>query len=217
MAPRFLLFDLDGTLIRPGTDFAAMRDEVRQRLVRAGVPQDFAFRHILGGLDDALAHLGLQGIDAEELARLRAEAMAMIERRERAGLERAQPIAGVREALEGWRARYRLGIFTRTHPEVLRDSIAKFDLGAFDVLLSRDDGPPKPDPAQVHRALALAGVAAPDTLVVGDHVFDIQAARAASVRSFGVLTGSGTREALLAAGAEDVLPDVPALSRVLPR
>jgi phosphoglycolate phosphatase len=65
----------------------------------------------------------------------------------------------------------------------------------------------------VHLALARAGGLAPEqAIVVGDHVFDIQAGKAAGVRSFGVLTGSGTREALLAAGAEDVLSAVPDLA-----
>jgi HAD superfamily hydrolase (TIGR01509 family) len=211
--PRLLLFDLDGTLISPGTDFAAMREEVRNLFVRAGVPQDFPFRHILGGLDDAATFLRKQGRDARDVEALRAQAYDLIERREREGLAMARAIPGVREALQAWRANYHVGIFTRTHPDVLRESIAKFDLGDFHVLLSRADGPPKPDPAQVRLALARAGGLMPNqAVVVGDHVFDIQAGKAAGVRSFGVLTGSGTREALLEAGAEDVLPAVPDLA-----
>lgn len=213
---RLLLFDLDGTLISPGTDFAAMREEVRALFVRAGVPADFPFRHILGGLDDAARWLKEHGHDAADVARLRTQAYDLIERRERDGLAQAREIPGVRDALEAWRRTYHVGIFTRTHPDVLRESIAKFDLGSFSVLLSRADGPPKPDPAQVHLALARAGALRPEqAVVVGDHVFDIQAGRGAGVRSYGVLTGSGTREALLAAGAEGVLPAVPDLDRVL--
>jgi len=214
---RFLLFDLDGTLIRPGTDFAAMREQVQELFVAEGVPRDFNWRHILGGIDDALAWLARDGHNASDLAELRARAYAFIEAREREGLSHAQPIPGVREALESWRSRYQLGIFTRTHPDVMRESIAKFDLGAFDVLLSRAEGPPKPDPAQVHLALARARVQAAECVVVGDHVFDVQAAVAAQVPAYGVLTGSGTREALLGAGARDVLPAVPDLELVLGR
>jgi HAD superfamily hydrolase (TIGR01509 family) len=214
--PRFLLFDLDGTLISPGTDFQAMRDEVRALLVGAGVPAEFPFRHILGGTEDACAWLRAQGRSAGETEALKSQAYGLIEARERAGLQRARAIPGVREALEAWRGRYKLGIFTRTHPEVLRDSIARFDLGAFDVLLSRADGPPKPDPAQVRLALARASVHASEALAVGDHVFDIQSARGAGVRGVGVLTGSGKREDLLREGAELVLPSVAELRAHLP-
>lgn len=208
---RFLLFDLDGTLITPGTDFRAMREDVRGLFVDAGVPPDFPFRHILGGLEDACAWLAAHGRDAGEVEALKARAYREIEARERAGLAAARAIPGVREALAEWRGRYRLGIYTRTHPDVLRESIARFDLGPFDVLLSRADGPPKPDPRQVQLALARAGVAAAEALAVGDHVFDVQSARGAGVRSVGVLTGSGKREELLAEGAELVLESLPDL------
>lgn len=204
---RFLLFDLDGTLIMPGTDFAAMRTEVQALVRAAGVPEGVPFRHILGGTEAACAWLLQQG-RAAEAAALRREAYGLIEARERSGLDRARAIPGVREALEVWRAEYCLGIYTRTHPAVLRDSIARFDLGAFDVLLSREDGPPKPDPAQVRLALSRAGVRAHEALAVGDHVFDMQSARGAGVRGIGVLTGSGTREELLREGAERVVDSV---------
>jgi phosphoglycolate phosphatase-like HAD superfamily hydrolase len=207
---RFLLFDLDGTLITPGTDFAAMRADVRTLFVEAGVPEDFPFRHILGGIDDAVGWLAERDRAAEGAA-LRARAYALLGARERAGLANAREIPGVREALAGWRARYKLGIFTRTHPDVLRESVARFDLGRFDVLLSRADGPPKPDPAQVRLALARAGVGAHEAVAVGDHVFDIHAGKGAGVRSYGVLTGSGTRAVLLEAGADGVLDALPDL------
>lgn len=208
---RFLLFDLDGTLITPGTDFKAMRGEVQRLFVDAGVPADFPFRHILGGSDDACAWLLEHSRDPGEVQELKRAAYAFIEAREWEGLARAQEIPGVREALRTWRGAYKLGIFTRTHPDVLRESIAKFDLGPFDVLTTRADGPPKPDPAQVHLACARAGIAPAQTLAVGDHVFDVQAARGAGARSAGVLTGSGSRAELEAAGAETVVEALPAL------
>lgn len=206
--PRFLLFDLDGTLLKPGTDFRAMREEVRQLFVEAGVPADFHFRHILGGADDACAWLVAHGRDPAEVQELRRGAYAFIEAREWAGLARAQEIPGVREALQAWRGTYRLGIFTRTHPDVLRESIAKFDLGPFDVLLSRADGPPKPDPAQVRLALERAGVAPHETLAVGDHPFDVQSAKGAGVPCVGVLSGSGGRDELMREGAVLVVGSV---------
>jgi HAD superfamily hydrolase (TIGR01509 family) len=208
---RFLLFDLDGTLISPGTDFRAMREEVRGLLLEAGVPQDFNFRHILGGLEDSAAWLRAHGRTQKECDGVRERCYALIEAREREGLARAQAIPGVREALEEWRERYAVGIFTRTHPDVLRASIERFQLGAFAVLLSRADGPPKPDPAQTRLALARAGVLPEHALAVGDHVFDVQSARGAGVRSVGVLTGSGKREDLLREGAAMVVDSVPAL------
>jgi HAD superfamily hydrolase (TIGR01509 family) len=208
---RFLLFDLDGTLITPGTDFKRMREQVRELLIAEGVPADFPIRHILGGTEDACAWLRTQGRSEAECDAIRARAYAFIEERERAGLANAREIPGVREALDEWRTRYQLGIFTRTHPEVMRESIAKFDLGRFDVLLSRADAPPKPDPGHVKLALALAKCQPSEALAIGDHVFDVQSARGAGVRAIGVLTGSGKAEDLLREGAERVVPSVASL------
>jgi HAD superfamily hydrolase (TIGR01509 family) len=205
---RFLLFDLDGTLIVPGTDFKAMREDVKALFVEAGVPADLPFRHILGGTEDACAWLVEHGRDPAEVQELKRGAYAFVEAREWEGLARAREIPGVRTALQAWRGRYKLGIFTRTHPDVLRESIAKFDLGPFDVLLSRADGPPKPDPAQCRLALERAGVQAHEALAVGDHAFDVHSARGAGVRCVGVLTGSMTRAELEAAGADFILGSV---------
>ncbi|GAB5031837.1 imidazoleglycerol-phosphate dehydratase [Nannochloropsis oceanica] len=58
----------------------------------------------------------------------------------------------------------------------------------FRVCVCMEDGPPKPDPFPVSRACTLLGVAAQDTLMIGDTVDDIRAALAAGSVPIGVLT-----------------------------
>jgi|EP00624_Nannochloropsis_granulata_P003961 imidazoleglycerol-phosphate dehydratase len=58
----------------------------------------------------------------------------------------------------------------------------------FRVCVCMEDGPPKPDPFPVSRACTLLGVAAQDTLMIGDTVDDIRAALAAGSIPIGVLT-----------------------------
>ena len=52
-------------------------------------------------------------------------------------------------------------------------------------------------------------------LMVGDREHDVVGAREHGVRTVGMLHGAGTREELEAAGADWILPDLPALARAL--
>ncbi|PZP22241.1 MAG: haloacid dehalogenase, partial [Kocuria rhizophila] len=63
--------------------------------------------------------------------------------------------------------------------------------------------------------LAAAGVDAGEALMIGDTSFDIQMAGNAGVRALGVAWGHHTPEALRAAGAVDVAPDMDALGRMI--
>ncbi|MFI6080306.1 HAD family hydrolase [Streptomyces sp. NPDC051217] len=67
-------------------------------------------------------------------------------------------------------------------------------------------GKPAPDP--VHAALNIAGVPAERAVFVGDAVWDMEAASRAGVRSVAVLSGGIPRDALEAAGADEVYENV---------
>jgi phosphoglycolate phosphatase len=75
----------------------------------------------------------------------------------------------------------------------------------FVAILTADDAPSKPHPGMVLQAMAQAGAAPRETIVVGDTTFDMEMARAAGARAIGVAWGYHPPEALLAAGAERVL------------
>lgn len=66
----------------------------------------------------------------------------------------------------------------------------------------------KPDPTMLLSSLEALGVAPADAVYVGDLPVDVETALAAGVHPVGVLTGIGTREELLAAGAVRVLDGV---------
>jgi phosphoglycolate phosphatase len=81
----------------------------------------------------------------------------------------------------------------------------------FMTIKTADDAPSKPDPGMVNAAMREAGVAAADTVVVGDTVYDMAMARAAGATAIGVTWGYHTRDALIAAGAAAVIEDFAAL------
>ena len=71
-------------------------------------------------------------------------------------------------------------------------------------LQTADRHPSKPDPAMLLAAMAEAGAAPGDTVMIGDTAYDIAMARAAGVRALGVAWGYHDAQELLAAGAEAV-------------
>ena len=70
-----------------------------------------------------------------------------------------------------------------------------------------DDNPSKPAPDMVRAALAQTGVAAQDTVLVGDTTFDMMMARAAGVSALGVSWGYHIVAALRSAGAHAIATD----------
>ena len=82
----------------------------------------------------------------------------------------------------------------------------------FVTLQCADDHPSKPHPAMVLAALAEAGVAPADAVMVGDTTFDMEMARAAGVAGLGVGWGYHEPAALSGCGAVDVVADFAALT-----
>lgn len=83
------------------------------------------------------------------------------------------------------------------------------------VLGQRPGVPLKPDPAVDLEILRLTGVAACEALHAGDSAIDVQAARAAGIRSVGVSWGFRSREELVGAGADAVIDRPEELSNLL--
>jgi HAD superfamily hydrolase (TIGR01549 family) len=88
------------------------------------------------------------------------------------------------------------------------------------IVSSEDVEQSKPSPEIVQKAVEAAGVPADRCVMVGDTIFDVQAAVAAGVRAIGVLCGGISEAELRAAGAAEVYGNpselLDALDRWLP-
>jgi phosphoglycolate phosphatase len=73
----------------------------------------------------------------------------------------------------------------------------------------------------VQGAIGEAGVKPADTLMIGDSIYDMEMARAAGAYAIGVTWGYHRADALIAAGAQQVIEDfvelVPSLERLWDR
>lgn len=213
--PELVIFDCDGTLVDSHQMIIAC---VQRAFDRAGelCPPAAAIRDRVGlSLDAFVADLSPR-LDArkarnvvtlyrEEFARMRAEI----------GVDLLFPgIEPLLRALtdEG----ILLGVATGKSRRGLDRVLDAHGLRSFFVTLqTADDAPSKPHPAMVLQAMAEAGVEAENTVMVGDTVFDVLAARSAKAHAVGVSWGSHDPQRLVEAGARAVVHDAGTLGREL--
>lgn len=194
---RGILFDLDGTLIDSlELILASYRHTMSIHLGR--VPPDDAWLSTMGmPLRVQLAHF--TDSPAQNLAMFQTYVAHNQAHHER--LIRLFP--GMREGVVRLRdADYRLCVVTsKIRDHAIRElTIAGFD-GLFDGLVTADDVQhAKPDPEPLLLGLEHIGLEARDALMVGDSVYDLEAARAAGVDSAAALWGPFRRDQLVKAG-----------------
>lgn len=152
---RAIAFDLDSTLTRPYLDFRRLRQQLN-------LPEG-----------DILKWL------AELPPTQKAQALALIEEFEQDGVENVTWNDGALETLDAVRAmELPLAIVTRNSRASLVAVCQRLDL-TVDLLVAREDAPPKPDPACLHYTAERLGVPIEHLLVVGDYRHDMDAGRAA--------------------------------------
>ncbi|MEQ8787569.1 MAG: HAD family hydrolase [Pirellulaceae bacterium] len=157
---RGVIFDLDGTLVDSRLDFEAMRSEME---LPAGTP-------ILEALAD---------LPSQDAARCR----EILHRHEQEGAARAAPLPGAASLIAELMERgLRLGIVTRNSRQIAAAMLAHFP-PAFDPVISRDDGPAKPDPWSMLHTCRLWGLDPGETAIVGDYRYDIESGRRAGCRT----------------------------------
>jgi HAD superfamily hydrolase (TIGR01509 family) len=155
-----IIFDLDGTLLDSGLDFDLMRLEM-------GLP---AGRPILESL---------AGLAPADLARCN----AILHRHELAGADRATPLPGVIDFLaELQRRGVRRAVVTRNSRPITLAMLAKLPV-AFDPVITREDGPVKPDPWAIHTICQSWQVSPHRVVMIGDYWFDIACGRGAGART----------------------------------
>jgi HAD superfamily hydrolase (TIGR01509 family) len=152
---RAIAFDLDSTLTRPYLDFRRLRQQLN-------LPE--------GDILQWLATLP----PAE-----RTHASQIIAAFEQDGVENVAWNDGAPETLAAVRAMgLPLAIVTRNSRASLVAVCQRLDV-AVDLLVAREDAPPKPNPACLHYTAERFGVPVEHLLIIGDYRHDMDAGRAA--------------------------------------
>ena len=165
-----IIFDLDGTLTEPYLDFDMIRSEIGD---------------IDGPILEAMEHMS-----AEQLERAR----AILGRYEDIAAEKSQLNPGVAEVYS-WMAErgMAVGLATRNQRRSV-ERICELHNLHFDGIVTREDGPAKPDPFAVLRACELMGVQPCEAVMVGDYLFDLQSGRRAGALSVLLKTNKNCTE-----------------------
>lgn len=200
-----VLFDLDGTLVETNIDFALMRREVTALAAEAGVDVDeLRGLDILATLARAVETLitGGRPTDAE---RIRLRGMATLQEIELRHAADTREIAFARELLDDLRNRgIRTGIVTRNCRAASELSLSITGVQADIVICREDSNNHKPHPEPILLALSKLGAEPRNSIMVGDHIMDVQAGKAAGMKTIGFLRDDRPRD-FFASAAPDVV------------
>ena len=200
------ILDIDGTLVDTNYHHAI----AWYRAFRAHgfvLPLWRIHRHIGMGGDQLVAALAGEGFDREHGDDVRAAEKVLYAQL----IDEVQPLAGARALIEDLKgARPRVILASSAKPEELEHYLTLLDARSLvdDWTDSGDVDATKPEPDLVLAALEKAGATPKDAVMIGDSTWDCHAAKAAKVRSIGVLTGGFSESELLDAGASKVFPSV---------
>lgn len=205
MTVRLAVFDCDGTL---SDGQAAICAAMAQAFAESGLaaPDPHQVRRIVGlSLPGAIARLAPDHPPETHAQVVAAYKQAFFAARQR-GLVHEPLFDGIAALLarlrgDGWA----LGVATGKSDRGLTGCLTTHGvIDLFVTLQTADRHPSKPHPSMLETAMAEAGAAPADTVMIGDTVYDIEMARSAGTRAIGVAWGYHAPHELLAAGAEAV-------------
>ena len=209
--PRFIMFDLDGTLI----DTAGEITEAVNRTLAEARLSPLPLEQVSGWIGKGTAWLfghalaaatgGRSGHDSDLFEQYYPRFLALYA--EVTG-QLSSPYPGVPDALAALhRSGCQLGVVTNKERSLTLQLLDRHGLRhQFDVLVAGGDTPRgKPSPEPLQLALRHAGVAAGEALFVGDSSNDVQASRHAGVTVWAFNHGYNHGEPIATAGPDAVI------------
>ena len=207
------LFDFDGTLVdTTEMIFQSMRHATTSVLGREDIPRE----ELLANVGQPLPRQ-MEILDAEK-AELLLESYRAHHEENHDDLIREFP--GIAESLQRLRAAgVKVAVVTskrRRSVEMALEALPSLDLVVDRFVTLEDTTEHKPNPEPLLKGLELVGnVPKENAVYVGDSPFDVQAAKAAGLRSVAVSWGAFPEETLREAGPDHLVPDIDSAVDVL--
>lgn len=211
-----VVFDFDGTLAELTIDFGIMKRGI-EALAESfmGEEPETSDKPALERLDELAEEIA--EYEGEELAKeFHTRGRFLILTQEMDAARKASLFPATRDILARLRGQgVRTAIITRNSRSVVGRVFPDW-AEHVDALFAREDvSAAKPDPAHMAAALAALGVSAAETVLVGDHLLDLETARRAGTGFVAVATGRLNADALKNGGAEAVAPGLPEVPGLL--
>ena len=208
-----VIFDLDGTIASFKLDYKAVRGDVRSYLLRVGVPASLLSvnESIFEMLKKTEIFVKNSGKSAEAIEDIPKEALAIAEKYELEAARDTSLLPGASETLKALKRRgLKIGLFTLSGDKAASYILQRFKLGDFfGVIVPRNKvNYVKPNPEHLEMALKILGVAAEETVVVGDGTVDMESARELKATAVGLPTGTTTIEQLTVHGANYIITSI---------
>lgn len=214
---RLVLFDLDGTLVDSVPDLAQAANAMLAELGRPPATEEQVRRWVGDGIGKLVERLlGSAGQDADWLKRaeqLYREAYA------RHLTDRSHAYPGVPEMLAELRERgLHLACVTNKDTRLARALLAHLGLDRHvGWVIGGDRTRPKPDPDMLEKAMHAFGIPPEGSVLVGDSVADIGAARAAGVPVIAVSWGYNHGRDIAEERPDHVIDHMPELVSLIER
>jgi phosphoglycolate phosphatase len=210
-----IIFDFDGTLAVLNIDFAFMRERVFDLMRHYGAVQEgIGERYLLEIIDEVYQFLWKKNpTGADDFYQRAHQILHEIEMK---AAEKGSLIPGAEATLQNLRKKkMRVGIITRNCEDAVRKVFPNINEFC-DVFVSRNlVKRVKPHPDHLTYVMESLKTSGEESVMVGDHIIDIQAGKRMGVKTIGVLTGRTKKEEFSEAGADYVLGDVTEIYKIV--
>ena len=200
-----VIFDLDGTLSSFNLDYKALRGEVREYLMRLGVPASLLAvnESIFEMMKKVEVYMKNNGKPNQVFLSARSKSLALAEKFELEAASSANLLPGAIEALKELKKMdLKLGLCTTSSEAAAHYILNRFKImDYFDVVVPRNMVKRvKPDTEQFEIALKTLDVDAANTVIVGDSTVDIESAKELKAIAVALPTGYSTEKQLMNLG-----------------
>jgi HAD superfamily hydrolase (TIGR01549 family) len=198
-----VVFDLDGTLVYFKIDYMKAREEVDNFLGKNGLPKEYlGKRPIFVTLENAVKYFIKQGIGEESIKNIKKKINRIVLKYELDAAKKTSLLPNAKEVLENIKnLGLKIGLFTINNRKVTDLILNKYELtDFFNAIITREDTLKiKPEKEHFLEVLKFLKVAANETVVVGDTIYDFMAPRKLGAKCIGI-EGLFTAKLLISKG-----------------
>ncbi len=210
-----IVFDFDGTLAFLNIDFSLMRERVFDLVRRYGIGEETIQEKYLLEIIDEIYEI-LYEKNSSEAETFYQESHHILHALEMKAAQEGKLIPGAKVTLRSLREKgVKVGIITRNCEDAVRKIFPDID-DFCDVFVSRNSVKNvKPHPEHLTQVMESLKTSVRDSVVVGDHIIDVQAGKRVGMKTIGVLTGRTKKEEFEKAGADYILREASEVCELL--
>ncbi|MGH9879087.1 MAG: HAD family hydrolase [Nitrososphaerales archaeon] len=206
--PKLVIFDLDGTILNLPINYDNLRKELKTMFKPFGVEMEFKL--ILDSIKTALSTIR-QNQGTQKFEEISMNVYRVLEKYETDAAHEAKVISGAEKTLAKLKQLdLKLAIFSRTGRSAVVGSLKTTGLEKyFDLIMAREDTTEqKPSSEGLEKILTMLGVKSDEAIVVGDHIFDIMAAKEIGIKSIAIQNEKMSSDAFKEAGAYAIVNNI---------